>query len=314
MRSYDFEENEPLDGQQAVTVKEHGTGRVLWTKTRELDDDEIVSTIFDSLHQPRWRVRRPSRGWYLILQRAASSADVDEPYIELAPVKHRRDGPDALELEFRLDGQARSAASASTATARPRSPSVRVDMPAGPLDSAPGSTAMATSLSTASAASAASAASSATPLNDASTSPTAHRRSRSSMSSPTKTVGPPPVSSATYRLRTSLPPDFHTGEASRSSLFGKLKNWVVEPPRRFCCVRVPAGGEAEEAAHGDEVVMAFEELPSGFFHPRLRGILSLSPSLIDASGLEPSFWTALACAYADVMEERDGYEAAQGGD
>ncbi|KPV72083.1 uncharacterized protein RHOBADRAFT_47266 [Rhodotorula graminis WP1] len=304
MRCYDLEENEPLDGQQAVTVKEHGTGRVLWTKTRELDDDEIVSTVFDSLHQPRWRIRRPTRGWYLILQRASSSPDGDDPYIELAPVKTRRGaGSDALELEFRVHGQAGSAASASSAATRPRSPSVRLDM-ATDLHDAPASSAMAPSLSTASAASAAS---SATPLNNPSSSPTAHRRSRSSMSSPVKAAGPSLAASATYRLRPSFPPGFHTSEQSRSSLFGKLKNWVVEPPRRFCCVRVAAGGGSEEDALAAEPVMAF-------FHPRLRGTLSLSPSLVDSSGLEPSFWAALACAYVDVIEERDGYEAAQGGD
>ncbi|GAA5900800.1 hypothetical protein JCM8208_004614 [Rhodotorula glutinis] len=310
MRSYEFEENEPLDGQQAITIKEHGTRRVLWTKTRELDVDEIVSTVFDSLHQPRWRSRRPTRGWYLILQRASLSPDVEEPYIELAPVKNRRDGSDALELEFRLHGHTRSAASGSTAATKPRSPSVLVDM-ATDLPNVPASSAMAPSLSTASAASAAS---SATPLNDPSSSPTAHRRSRSSMSSPIKATGPTFAASATYCVRPSFPPGFHLGEPTRSSLLGKLKNWVVEPPRRFCCVRVAASDGSEDEARPDEVVMAFEEIPSGFFRPRLRGTVSLSPSLVDASGLEPSFWTALACAYADALEERDGYEAAQGGD
>jgi len=81
------------------------------------------------------------------------------------------------------------------------------------------------------------------------------------MSSSVKATGPSLVSGATYRVKASFPPGFHTAEHSRSSLLGKLKNWVVEPPRRFCCVRVAAGGGPEEGV--EEVVMAFEEVPSG---------------------------------------------------
>ncbi|TNY24100.1 hypothetical protein DMC30DRAFT_215812 [Rhodotorula diobovata] len=287
-------------------------GRLLWTKTRELDDDEIVSTIFDSLHRPRWRIRRPTRGWYLILQRIGAET---EPYVDLAPVKNRRAGSsNALEFELRLHPSGRAHGGSPTSPARPRSPSFRVDMSAD-VQPAPASFAMTPSLS---AASAASAASSATPLNDSSGSPTAHRRSRSSISSPTKGLTPfsLPGSTATYRLRPSLPNGFGAGEQGGRSFFGRLKSWVVEPPRRFCCVRMAAGGGPEKGFEGDgeNVVMAFEEAPSSFLHPRLRGTLSLSPESIDASGFEPSFWVALACAYADVIEERDGYEAAQGGD
>ncbi|BGP43157.1 hypothetical protein JCM10449v2_007181 [Rhodotorula kratochvilovae] len=310
-RRYDLDENEPLEGRQTVTVKEQGSGRVLWTKTRELVDDEIVSTIFDSLHHPRWTISRPIRGWYLILQRAAMS-DKPEPYIELTLRKTRRAGSHGLELEFRLNGRSRPQATPIDTSLPPKSPTVRVDMSPNP-QAFLSSSAMSPSLSSASTASAST---SATPLNDPSSSPTTHRKSRSSISSPAG-VGlalPLPATSATYRLQPSFPAGFDAHAAGQSGLLGRLRNWVVEPPRRFCCLRVAEDGV--QAAEGDEgeVVMAFEETPSGYFHPRLRGTLFLSPALIDASDYEPSFWTALACAYADVMEERDGWEAAKGGD
>ncbi|GAA6055827.1 hypothetical protein JCM3770_004779 [Rhodotorula araucariae] len=341
LRRYDLDENEPLEGRQMVTIREQGNGRVVWTKTRELVDDEIVSTIFDSLHHPRWTISRPIRGWYLTLQRVTPDEKC-EPYIELTPRKIRRAGPRGLELDFRLNGRRpQSCATNGEASPPPRSPTVRVNMSSN-SHALLASSAMSPSLSNASTASAST---SATPLNNPSSSPTTHRRSRSSISSPAGAALSLPSASPTYRLQPSFPRGFNAHAAGQNSFFERLRHWVVEPPRRFCCVRLRENGTPAIDGDEGEVVMAFDETPTGcvelslggslslalsfvltcrcsfilidmcsYFRPRLRGTLFLTPALVDASGYEPSFYAALACAYADVMEEQDGWEAAKGGD
>ncbi|GAA5915329.1 hypothetical protein JCM6882_005193 [Rhodosporidiobolus microsporus] len=317
MRQYRFEENEALDGRQMVTVKDTTSGKSIWTKTRDLVDDEIVSTVFDSLHNPRWRVHRPTKGWYLILQRRP-----DEPYIELKPAA-KLASPSAssssaasgLDLVFTV----RTPPSALVSPAVPpsaegrKSPSVRLDMSPPPPDAA--SSAMSPSLSSVSAAS------SSTAVSSSSTTALALDPEKT----PTKRTFSPSTDapsaeawqSSTFRLQSSIPPSF-TGGNAEGGLLNRLKGLVSEPKKRWSVVWEEAGEEGGKkvpaAAGAEKVVLSFEEHSSGFFHPHLTGVLSLSPALIDASGLEPSFWVALCCAYADVLEEKDGWEAAKEGD
>ncbi|GAA6001623.1 uncharacterized protein JCM10292_004964 [Rhodotorula paludigena] len=315
-RHYQLLENEPLEGQQRITVKQERDGRAVWTKTRELEDDEIVST--DSMRTPRWTFHRPIRGWYLILQRASPDGSRSQSYIELNPRKRSPSSAAGapLELEFRVRTPPRAppspyAPSAHPAHAGTDSPAVRVDM-SPTVEPFLASSAMSPSLSAASAASQTSATE---PLAGArhggpSSSPT-HRRSRSSFAREGARTS---WEETTFTLRSGWPAAYERarlGHSGGSAVLNRLKGWIVEPPRRFCCVRQ---AESRAGSGEEEVVVAFEEGSSGFFNPRLSGTLSLAESQIDESGLEPSFWVALACAYIDALEEQDGWEAAKDGD
>ncbi|GAA5985602.1 hypothetical protein JCM11641_004986 [Rhodosporidiobolus odoratus] len=293
-RKYHLQENQALDGQQVVTVYD-SAGKAVWTKTRALDEDEIVSTVFDSLHHPRWRISRPTTGWYLILQRVSTR---DEPFIELKPT--RKNGGE-MELVFAVPTPLQPAPEAQNGR---KSPSVRLDM-APTQEQPPTSTQMTPTSSASSASTAASSASSAPlPVVDPQQTPT--RRdfppSQPSTSRP-----------STFRLTSAVPHTFASEHPHTAGFLARIKGLVAEKKKRWCVVW-DGEGESGMAADEEKIMMAFEEGHSGFFTPHLTGTLSLSPHLIDASGLEPSFWVALCCAYADVVEEREGWEAAREGD
>ncbi|BGP27343.1 hypothetical protein JCM10295v2_006311 [Rhodotorula toruloides] len=46
MRAYELETNEALERRRVVSVSDGATGRTIWTETRELVGEEIVSTVF----------------------------------------------------------------------------------------------------------------------------------------------------------------------------------------------------------------------------------------------------------------------------
>ncbi|GAA5860886.1 hypothetical protein JCM8547_003879 [Rhodosporidiobolus lusitaniae] len=324
MRTYRLEENAASDGQQVVTLKD-STGKVVWTKTRELADDEIVSTVFDSLHKPRWRIARPTQGWYLILQRVTARG-ADEPYIELKPAPKRAKGAASsggVELVFSIQTPPRASGDAAqeASTNGRTSPTVRVNMSPTSEPLMLSSTEMSLSASTSSTVSINSA-SSTTALSD----PTVDsQKTPTAASFPLSSAPTPPAAASTthddwpastFRLSSTIPHTFQSEHPHTAGLLGRIKSLVAEPKKRWSVVR-ESSGKGEKGVEGveeDGLVLAFEEQASGFFHPQLTGTLSLSPSLIDASGLEPSFWVALCCAYADVVEEREGWEAAKGGD
>ncbi|GAA6024867.1 hypothetical protein JCM10207_003161 [Rhodosporidiobolus poonsookiae] len=181
---YRLEQNKAHNGSQVVNIKDSTSGKTIWTKTRELEDDEIVSTVFDSLHHPRWRMSRPTQGWYLILQRSTLRG-ANEPYIELKAAKKQAGAAsdkDGLELVFTV-----------------------ATLPAQP--------------------------------------------------------------------------------SAASAVKAEDKETKVERRKSLVTVDI-------------------------FFPPTFAGTPSLSPALVDASGLKPSFWVALCCAYAHAIEEREGWAAA----
>ncbi|GAA6018314.1 hypothetical protein JCM10207_000801 [Rhodosporidiobolus poonsookiae] len=307
VRRYRLEENEALDGRQVVSIKDSTSGKTIWTKTRELEDDEIVSTVFDSLHHPRWRISRPTQGWYLILQRSTSRG-ADEPYIELKAAKKQAGAAsdkDGLELVFtvatppaQLAPPAANSSDKETKAERRKS-SVTVDMSpsAEPLFNPLTSPSLSTTAS-----------SSAAPSPDPQKTPT------KSGFPATPTAGDPATwPRSTFRLVPYIPHTFPAEHPHAAGVLARIKSVVATPHKRWS-VLWSAEGAGLEAAAEREVVMAFEEHSSGFFRPTFTGTLSLSPVLVDVSGLEPSFWVALCCAYADVMEEREGWAAANEGD
>ncbi|GAA6044085.1 hypothetical protein JCM8097_000201 [Rhodosporidiobolus ruineniae] len=340
-RNYNLQENTALDGRQVVTIKDQ-QGKVIWTKTRELEDEEIVSTVFDSLHHPRYRIARPTQGWYLILQRVTPRG-ADEPYIEIKPA--RRSGADEdkqaggpLELMFEVRTPV-AGPPALSGSGEGRQGSVSIDM-SPTVEPLFHSRSASMSRSSSSATSASTAVSISidegkTPTRrDFPSSPRlpASPKLASSPSSARSPSSPNPKNwhLSTFRITSSLPPSSPSSAASAASpsLFGRLKNLVVPPPKRWGVVWEPvaAVGEDEEKRRareelervggtgGGRVVMSFEEGSSGFLSPTASGLLALTPSLIDASALEPSFWAALACAVLEVEGEREAWEAAKGGD
>ncbi|GAA5881578.1 hypothetical protein JCM16303_005494 [Sporobolomyces ruberrimus] len=58
-RSYRLETNDPLEGKEVFSIKDEKTARLIWSKTRTLTEDEIVSTVFDSHQSPRFTLHRP---------------------------------------------------------------------------------------------------------------------------------------------------------------------------------------------------------------------------------------------------------------
>ncbi|BGO95197.1 hypothetical protein NBRC10512_000980 [Rhodotorula toruloides] len=336
MRTYKLEENEALEGRQVVSVSDEASGRTIWTNTRELVGDVIVSTVFDSLHNPRWSVHRPTRGWYLRLRRVSlppSSSESDKPplphpddarLIELRAVKRsKRTRPErsGIELDFRTDTLSfpSSASSSSSFDAQQTRDETRLDM--SPTVELSFPTARATSAT--------------------STSPTRHRKRPSSVSaSPvdphsSMSANPEPEDPVERPVRQRVMSTFRVRPLARpraggvSALFRRVKSLVWEDePRGFECVwwssvarqdgaekasEVEEGEGLDEVEEAERVVLRFVEQPTSFLHPRLSGSLSLSPSLIDASTLEPSFWVTLAFAVCECEEEREGWEAAREG-
>lgn len=330
----------------------------------------------DSLHHPRWRISRPTKGWYLILQRVTSLGP-NEPYIELKPAKKTSSG--LVDFLFTVRTPVRSLQPPDTSAAaggeRKSSSEVRLNMSPTlePLvvPPPPTSFAMSPSASTSSSTTAFSSSSA-----DAVLSPRTKHGSFPSADYTSSSSYEP----TTFRLSPSLPHSFAAEHPHASSLLGRIKKLVAEPKKRWSVVREPSTRGEEKGEGEGGVVMAFEEGDSGFvstfvasfvpssrrtaisradttvvttlfrtrlpsfllfarlydssshprapypthfpsclrprfcsfFHPHLSGLLSLSHPLVDASGLEPSFWVALCCAYADVVEEREGWEAANG--
>uniref|UniRef100_A0A0K3CMX7 Uncharacterized protein n=1 Tax=Rhodotorula toruloides TaxID=5286 RepID=A0A0K3CMX7_RHOTO len=301
MRTYKLEENEALEGRQVVSVSDEASGRTIWTKTRELVGDEIVSTVLNSLHNPRWTVHRPTRGWYLRLRRVPlppPSSESDKPplprpddarVVELRAVKRsRRTRPEqtGIELDFCTDTLPFPApTSSSSLDNRPTRSETRVDITVDPLSSI-----------------------SATPeLEDS-----AERPNRQRVVS-------------TFRVRPLAQPQ----AGGAAGLLRRVKNLVWEDePKGFECVwwssvamqdgaekasEVEEGEGLDDAAEAERVGLRFVEQPTSFLHPRLSGSLSLTPSLVNTSTLEPSFWVALACAVCECEEEREAWEAAREG-
>ncbi|GAA5988105.1 hypothetical protein JCM5350_003938 [Sporobolomyces pararoseus] len=96
-RSYRLESSEYLDGKEVVTVKDPTTGRLIWSKTRSLTEEEIVSTVLDAHHSPRFSVHRPRQSvlrstsktsppWpqYLVLRSPSLPNDQYIPIIDVA--------------------------------------------------------------------------------------------------------------------------------------------------------------------------------------------------------------------------------------
>ncbi|GAA5843298.1 hypothetical protein JCM11251_007281 [Rhodosporidiobolus azoricus] len=317
MRQYIFEENEALNGRQMVTVKDAMSGKTIWTKTRDLNDDEIVSTIFDSLHNPRWRIHRPTKGWYLILQRRG-----DETYIELKPASRSSSSnsssasSSSLELVFTIRTPPPHAQRSKPPSLDGRkSPNVRLDMSPPPFEAA--SSAMSPSFSSVSAASSSTAVSATSTTSlalDLGKTPTRGTFSSSVAGPGGSGEGLQPTR---FRLQPFIPAS-HTKGGGEGGLITRLKGLVADPKKRWSVVWEEGSGQegtrSPASLAGDQVVLTFEEQSSGFFNPHLNGLLSLSTQVIDASGLEPSFWIALCCAYADVLEEKEGWEAAKEGD
>ncbi|GAA5907452.1 hypothetical protein JCM5296_006912 [Sporobolomyces johnsonii] len=380
MRTYRLETNDALDGREVVTVKDPASGRVVWTKTRALTDDEMVATVYDSLHHPRWTIHRPRRPntvtssssapWpaYLVLRSPAmrpgafipiiapratkakrkAAGDKDEggggesnardhdalkfglrtsavPHAARAggagaEVGHKSSG-DALagSAEGQLDGQPPTTPTTPRAARRPRprSTSVRVDM--------------APSLSASSSISG----TSDQPLY-ASEAPATQLRMRPSASQDsTSTLAHPPERErewvqSTFRLESSLPDSFvaasstptRWGRASGfGALVGRVRSWIFDEPRRWSCVWEEEAEEEEGGREGTEamgkrerVVMAFEEDSSGLVAAQTTGTLHLSPALVDAAGMEPSFFVAVGLAWMEVDAERRAWEAGRTGD
>ncbi|GAA5978854.1 hypothetical protein JCM21900_001817, partial [Sporobolomyces salmonicolor] len=233
------------------------------------------------------------------------------PRTERVEAGKKSSGGDAL--AGAAEGQDGPPATPTTprARVRPLSTSVRVDM--------------APSLSASSTASGASAASS-QPLHEP------HLRMRPSASqdstSPSPSFGQDWVQS-TFRLQSTVPASFAAStRTGRTNGFGALvqrvRSWILDEPKNWSCVWEEEGREGAPADTAEairtrpgpreEVLMAFEEDSSGLMPSRTTGTLHLSPALVDASGMEPSFFVAVGLAWMEVAAERRAWEAGRAGD
>ncbi|GAA6008429.1 hypothetical protein JCM11491_004473 [Sporobolomyces phaffii] len=61
-RSYRLETSDLTSGTEVVTIRDPPSARLIWSKTRSLTEDEIVSTVADSHQFPRFSLHRPRRG------------------------------------------------------------------------------------------------------------------------------------------------------------------------------------------------------------------------------------------------------------
>lgn len=253
------------------------------TLTARYADESL--RVQDSLHNPRWSVHRPTRGWYLRLRRVSlppSSSESDKPplphpddarLIELRAVKRsKRTRPErsGIELDFRTDTLSfpSSASSSSSFDAQQTRDETRLDM--SPTVELFFPTARATSAT--------------------STSPTRHRKRPSSVSaSPvdphsSMSANPEPEDPVERPVRQRVMSTFRVRPLARpraggvSALFRRVKSLVWEDePRGFECVwwssvarqdgaekasEVEEGEGLDEVEEAERVVLRFVEQPT----------------------------------------------------
>ncbi|GAA5903028.1 uncharacterized protein JCM6883_002669 [Sporobolomyces salmoneus] len=351
MRSYRLETSDYLDGEEVVTIKDPSNGRLIWSKTRSLTDDEIVSTILDSHQSPRFTLHRPRQSvsrstskssppWprYLVVR---SPNCPDSQYIplvdfeEAASRKSKREEEEANTLEFKLSiptaptkgrsprPQPLDLAAVSTTSLRdegeedPLTPTQASHSSTHKKKSRPKSSSyrldMTPSLSNESASSTTSTVNSRDLLSE----PTSPPRDLSSMPNLNQNQ------LATFRLQPFLPPSLleqrqRTNPANLGRrLLNRMRSLVVEEGKWSCIWT--NGGSSEtvppsQTESMQRVLMYFEEDPPTLFPSPSKGTLTVSTDLVDESGYEPSFWIAVAMAWMELEEEREGWREGRGGD
>jgi len=88
-------------------------GRLIFKSFKELTHDEIVEGIQDSSGQTLWTIRRPIRGWYLVLRSPLDSNP--QNFIGLQPKNVTKGKKKRIEFTFRL----KSSSSCETAPNKP---------------------------------------------------------------------------------------------------------------------------------------------------------------------------------------------------
>ncbi|KAM0751986.1 hypothetical protein T439DRAFT_324083 [Meredithblackwellia eburnea MCA 4105] len=285
-KKYQLSASEALEGGgQSVQVKDE-TGRVVWTRRRNLVEDEIVSTVFDSSQMPRWSIHRPTTGWYLVLR---SPSLPPGSFVSLKP--STKESPEHFTFHIRSvlnfpsdrEEAARSSANSKRTSTRIDVPPPALSVPDGVEDPL-------------SAGSQADLLASSTGSNDSS-SPT---KADSSTSAPSE-LSPPlrEPSKSHFLLSPHLPAHTHRQSSSPFSI-SRFTSLFADRGTTFSCTWLD---------ERDAEVLRYEDAP-GLFSLATHGSLYLNVDLINMTGMEPSFWVAIACAYLEFLEEREAWEAA----
>ncbi|GAA5903039.1 uncharacterized protein JCM6883_002673 [Sporobolomyces salmoneus] len=363
MRSYRLETRVPapisphtsdyLDGEEVVTIKDPSNGRLIWSKTRSLTEDEIVSTILDSLHSPRFTLHRPRQAvsrstskssppWprYLVLR---SPNFPDNQYIplidsdEATSKKSKKEDEDSNTLEFKLtiptrETKGRSPRPAALNLAAISTTSLQdegEENPFTPTQASHSSTQKKKSRPKSSSYRLDMAPSLSHESTSSTTSTIDPRYPLSEPTSPTSDVSSLPNLDqnqlATFRLRPFLPPALleqlqRTNPTSLGRrVLNRVRSLLVEEGKQWSCVWTKNNESSEtappsQAESKERVLMYFEEDPPTLFPSPSKGTLTVSTELIDESGYEPSFWISVAMAWMELEEEREGWREGRGGD
>ncbi|KAL8283964.1 hypothetical protein RQP46_005077 [Phenoliferia psychrophenolica] len=102
-----------------------------------------------------------------------------------------------------------------------------------------------------------------------------------------------------FRLQPSVPAHTHRQSSAAWSL-SKFTGLFVDRGKTFSCVW--------EDENGSEV-LRFEDAPS-LLSLSTKGSLYLNENLVNITGMEPSFWIAIALAYLEFLQDKDAYSAA----
>ncbi|GAA5955760.1 hypothetical protein JCM3765_001842 [Sporobolomyces pararoseus] len=352
-RSYRLESSDYLDGKEVVTIKEPTTGRLIWSKTRSLIEEEIVSTVLDSHHSPRFTVHRPRQSvlrstsktsppWpqYLVLRSPSLPEDQYIPIIDVNNSSKVQGESDHLEFQLSIPTKRRNLKSPRPSPLNlgahslisldekeetdPLTPTLANPNPSHPSKRKPRPKSATYRVDMTPSLSQDSATSSATDVSSISSTPTSDSRGTLSTSpppsSPTLTLPQDSIRLASFRLQPYLPQDIvtkHLQEHPRSitsRMLSRLRNFVVEDGKKWSCVWMNDDSSNEGNEGSEKVVMYFEEDQPTLFPSPSKGTLTLSTELIDRSGYEPSFWIAVAMGWMECQEEREGWKEGRGGD
>ncbi|KAH8928975.1 hypothetical protein BT69DRAFT_1315936 [Atractiella rhizophila] len=278
-------------GARSVKVKRRGSGKNErgWIKTRELVEDEIVSSVIDEESSlALWTIHRPIRGWYLRLRRSQSLLSSAPPsntnsYIALSPSRQQ---PTSLSFtissssqtnQTSLHGHSKSLSLTSSLSPLPLSPNPSLPIQRH-VSSSP-STPLQNPTSTFS-----------PPQNPTILVNGKEKRTRSFMLSP-ETAEPQEVYKTFNPLR----------------VVRDLWNWK-EKEKGLSFVIMEEG----------RIIGRFEDRPK-LWSTTTEGTLFLEVPAIESLGAagreteEESMWIAVCMAYLEFLEDRDAYHAASEG-
>ncbi|KAF8312347.1 hypothetical protein DL93DRAFT_2229075 [Clavulina sp. PMI_390] len=332
--SYKVHSNDVLDGQLRVTVEEENTGRSVWFSERMLTDNEIIETLKETASQRvRWSIHRPKSGWYIRLRAPLFPPNASVSLLPVeAPEAPAGSGTLSFLCQTRIDLTPPPPAY-GTPSANPAQPrmsqssdhSYPPSSPSSPIGSAPyskpnPSSPLAVNVDVDPAASTTELLSSTTvastssllPSPVASTNPNPPAAAAPGATGPKTTADPRVRSEVTRFFVKPMPLGTTTQPGAASSRLSFLPAAMsmnlmgsLGTPHHSFTIQTSSGALPP--------VLTYHDTTPFLSAARSTGTIELDHGVARCLGVEPSWWIAVALAYVEFLEARDGYLAASDG-